>query len=293
MIQFAENSMRDAVHELWRECFGDSDAYVDMYLSSHDISRHTLVFIDGVRPVSMLSMLPMTVVTPGGILPARYIYAVATKREYRGRGISSKMIRFAHQHMKAAGMKLAVIVPASTELYRFYEKLGFSTAFYSGRAVVRAADIKAYDGSFAINDATEQEFMNIRESAFGQRTMFVRWDGDALSYRMTETAFYGGETLTIRAQDSCAIAVCRREGSAVVVKELALHNMKAELAISLLHHKYGADEYKLTLPMDLDCPYELQRVPSGAACWYDSDARERVGEAASRSGAAYMSLVLD
>lgn len=285
--------MREAVKQLWEECFGDSDEYVDMYLSNHEISRHTLVFIDGVSPVSMLSMLPMTVVTPGGILPARYIYAVATKKEYRGRGISSKMLQAAHQLMKSAGIKLSVLVPSTTDLYRFYERLGFSTAFYSGHAVVNADDIAPYDGSFVITDATQKEFMDIRESAFGGRTMFVRWDGDALNYRLTETAYYGGDTLTLHVQDGRGVAVCRREGDTVVVKELALSKLPVTLALSVLHQKYGAREYQLCLPMDIESPFPLQRVASGAACWYDSDARARVAQAAQDAGAAYMSLVLD
>ena len=93
MIRFADESMREALRQLWHECFGDNNDYVDLYFAQHDIARHTMVFIDGETPVSMLSLLPMTVVTRAGILPARYIYAVATKASHRGRGIKDARSR--------------------------------------------------------------------------------------------------------------------------------------------------------------------------------------------------------
>ncbi|MGI5966973.1 GNAT family N-acetyltransferase [Anaerotruncus rubiinfantis] len=291
MIQFAEESMRGAIRELWKECFGDSNAYVDLFLENHDICRQTMVFIDGVAPVAMLSLLPMTVVTAAGIMPARYIYAVATRESYRGRGISTAMLEAAHKQMKAAGVKLSVLVPATAELYNFYGKRGYDTAFYSGRAIVPRDQVEPFSSSFVITETTQQEFMQIRERAFAGRTMFVRWDGDALAYRMIETAFNGGETLTITIGDAQAVAVCKNDGGIVTVKELALDGMRVEQALAVLQRKYNADEYRLRLPMDIACPYPLERAASGAACWYDLDARDRV--LASRGKEPYISLVLD
>lgn len=291
MIRFAEEAMRGQIKALWQECFGDSNAYVDMYLAGHDVSRHTMVFMDGDHPVSMLSLLPMTVVTRAGIMPARYIYAVATKSSYRGRGISTKMLEAAHKYMKSAGVKLSVLVPSSAALYRFYGARGFDTEFYAGRAIVERDAVAPFKGSFAITEATEQEFTRVRERAFAGRTMFVRWDGDALGYRLTETAFNGGETLLLSTGEAQAVAVCRNDAGTVRVKELALAGMPMETALSILREKYNADEYHLTLPMDIDCVYPLECAASAAACWYDADARSRVFEMG--GGAPYISLVLD
>lgn len=292
MIQFAEESMRNELKNLWKECFGDSNQYIELYFSGYDISRHMLVFLDGEHPISMLSLLPMTVVTQAGIMPARYIYAVSTKESYRGRGISTKMLNYAHKYLAESGVKLSVLVPASAPLYNFYAKRGFNAEFYSGHAVVERSQIQPFDGSFFITETTANEFMQIRERAFAGRTMFVRWDGDSLAYRMAETAFNGGETLTIATGDHArAVAVCCNVGGSVLIKELALDGMAVETAVSVLHQKYNADEYHLRLPMDLQSPYALKRVASGAACWYDKQAKDRAYQA--EGGAPYISLVLD
>ena len=77
----------------------------------------------------------------------------------------------------------------------------------------------------------------------------------------------------------------------VRVKELALDGMDVRTALSVLQSKYNADEYHLTLPPDMACPFPLERVAAGVTCWYDAAARERVFEHPGR--APYISLVLD
>lgn len=39
MIRFADESMREALRQLWHECFGDNNDYVDLYFAQHDIAR--------------------------------------------------------------------------------------------------------------------------------------------------------------------------------------------------------------------------------------------------------------
>ena len=55
-----------------------------------------------------------------------YIYAVATKPEYRGRGIASKLLHEALRLIKASGrFDIAALIPSSTESKRLYERVGF------------------------------------------------------------------------------------------------------------------------------------------------------------------------
>ena len=42
MIRFADEGMRGQLRELWSACFGDSNAYVDLYFEQHDAARHTI-----------------------------------------------------------------------------------------------------------------------------------------------------------------------------------------------------------------------------------------------------------
>ena len=55
-----------------------------------------------------------------------YIYAVATKPEYRGRGIASGLVSEALQMIEASGrFDMAALIPSSDESKRLYARLGF------------------------------------------------------------------------------------------------------------------------------------------------------------------------
>lgn len=292
MIRFADETMRDDIKKLWHDCFGDSNEYVDFFLNHYNISQHMLVFIDGEKPVAMLSLLPMSVVTRDGMaLGARYIYAVATDPRYRGRGISTKLLEYTHDYLKKCGVRLSVLVPAKGGLFNFYHKRGFESEFFIGNAVVPAERMEPYSGSFCVSEASPEEFGRIREAAFSGRSMFVRWGGEALAYRMAETAMLGGETLLLCARDAHAIAVCYNDGDTVRVKELALEGMTLEDAVGILQQKYHAKEIVLRLPMDAECAFPLERSPLAMAYWYDPDYKRMVREGA--QGEPYINLVLD
>lgn len=292
MIRFADETMREDIKALWHDCFGDSNEYVEFFLSHYNISQQMMVFIDGDKPVSMLSLLPMSVVTKEGMtIHGRYIYAVATDPRYRGRGLSTKLLEAAHEYLKNNRVRLSVLVPEKGTLYNFYHKRGFVSEFFIGNANIPASQIARFEDSFCVNEATETEFEQVREAAFSGRSMFIRWGGDALAYRMAETSMLGGETLLLCADRGRAVAVCFNDGDVVRVRELALDKMTLETALGILQQKYHAKEFSLRLPMDTDCPYPLERSPIAMAYWYDGEYRRMVHEKS--QGEPYMNLVLD
>lgn len=240
----------------------------------------------------MLSLLPMSVVTKDGMtLNGRYIYAVATDPRYRGRGISTKLLEYTHDYLRKNGVRLSVLSPAKGELFNFYQKRGFESEFFIGSALLDESHIPSFTDSFCISEASQEEFSQIREAAFAGRFMFVRWGGEALAYRMAETAMLGGETLLLSAHDRRAVAVCHNEGDLIRVRELALDGMSPEDALGILHEKYHAREYALRLPMNMDCSFPLERSPLAMAYWYDMQYKQMVREGEQQD--PYINLVLD
>ena len=45
--------MRGTLRDLWQECFGDSNDYVDFYFQNHEITKHTMVYLDDGQPVGL------------------------------------------------------------------------------------------------------------------------------------------------------------------------------------------------------------------------------------------------
>ena len=61
---------------------------------------------------------------------AVYFYAVATKEEYRGRGICRNLMAYVESRVDA---DCCMLVPASDELFLFYGRLGYETVFFKKR----------------------------------------------------------------------------------------------------------------------------------------------------------------
>jgi predicted GNAT family acetyltransferase len=106
---------------IWHEIFGDEIHEIDSFLHSHDDALPLIHKEEG-HVASMLYIVPLQM---WGKRVA-YIYAVATKPEYRGRGIASKLLNEALQLIKRSGrFDLAALIPSSTESKRLYLRVGF------------------------------------------------------------------------------------------------------------------------------------------------------------------------
>ncbi len=106
---------------MWHEIFGDEIHEIDSFLITHD-DAIPLIHKENGKVVSMLYIVPLQVVCK----KVAYLYAVATKPEYRGRGIASKLLNEALQLINDSGLfDMVALIPSSTESKRLYERLGF------------------------------------------------------------------------------------------------------------------------------------------------------------------------
>lgn len=103
--------------EIYREAFGTDKDFENRLFSTCAEYRKTLC-ING-KTVSMLFALPCNIHNGGMIIPAYYIFAAATKKEFRGKGYMSRLIN----SLKTDS--LLFLKPADAPLFKFYEKLGF------------------------------------------------------------------------------------------------------------------------------------------------------------------------
>uniref|UniRef100_UPI004056C413 GNAT family N-acetyltransferase n=1 Tax=Alistipes sp. TaxID=1872444 RepID=UPI004056C413 len=109
------------MRKMWHEIFGDEIHEIDAFLINHS-EAIPLIHKENGEVVSMLYIVPLNMVCKN----IAYIYAVATKPEYRGRGIASKLLTKALRMIKASGkFDIAALIPSSTDSKRLYERLGF------------------------------------------------------------------------------------------------------------------------------------------------------------------------
>lgn len=137
-----------ALREIYREAFGDDGEFEDrLFLLCGEYLRSVSC---GEETAAMLFALPCKIAVGKEDFDAYYLYAAATKKEYRGRGYMSGLIRALIKEGKPIFLK-----PANDGLIGFYEKLGFKrfTAVTGGETKKAALPL----GGFAELSATEAE----------------------------------------------------------------------------------------------------------------------------------------
>lgn len=87
---------------------------------------------------------------------AAYVYGIAAFRDHQGRGIGSKLIRGALEHLKGQGYEAVLLVPAGESLFGYYERLGF-------RAVSTIREVSVTAGTpLPIRRLTASEYAEAR-----------------------------------------------------------------------------------------------------------------------------------
>ncbi len=137
------------ISSLWSAVFGDSESAVRRFFAAFP-NCLSYVAEEAGQIVAMVHALPQTL-SPE--IPVAYLYAVATRADCRGRGLCRELLAFAERELQQRGFACCVLAPAEPELFWFYEKLGYTTAFFRRHT--------AFPGGTAISAA---QYASLRKS---------------------------------------------------------------------------------------------------------------------------------
>lgn len=121
-IDYPLPAQTQALRELWKEAFGDTDAYLDLFFGSGYAPTRCRCISEGEKLAAALYWLDMT--CHGQRIA--YIYAVATGRAFRGRGLCRALMEDTHRVLKGRGYAGAVLSPGDAGLARMYGTMGYS-----------------------------------------------------------------------------------------------------------------------------------------------------------------------
>lgn len=111
---------------LWMEVFGDSREDVDRFFIDVHRDENLLTHSEQGSVVAMLNIVELQ--TDYG--PTAYLYAIATAKEWRGRGFASELIRQAIDVSRERGYKAVMLIPADEKLLGYYKQFGFGEPSY-------------------------------------------------------------------------------------------------------------------------------------------------------------------
>lgn len=180
------------LRSLWQEAFGDDDAYLDIFFgTAFSPDRCRCVVIDD-KVVAALYWFDCA--CRGRKLA--YIYAVATEKASRGKGIASALLNDTHNHLAGLGYEGAVLVPSEKPLFAFYERLGYSvcsrvTDFFCAGSMEEVQLRRVDAADFA---KQRREILSLIEPGA------VIQEGESIALLAAQCNFYAGQNFVLAAR---------------------------------------------------------------------------------------------
>lgn len=251
--RLAKKEDLEGLKEIWKLSFGDEDRFIDLYFQNRDWSSETAVLQTDGRIVSMQTLIPVSMMGEDGEkCSAAMLYAVATHPDHQKRGYADQLIEFANQTLLAEGRGATVLVPATEELFRFYEKRGYQRGFYVREALLTGEEIEKWKGvdgsSCRISTVEAGEYNRLRRTLLrGQQY---------LDYREAEILFQkkiaqmsGADLYVLEHGDARGCAYAERiSQEEVIVKELLIPEHSLIPAVLRISTLLPAEKYIIRTP---------------------------------------------
>lgn len=185
-VDYPNQSQTQQLRALWQEAFGDDDAFLDLFFTyGFAPDRCRCLSIDG----KVAAALYWFDCSCNG-RPLAYLYGVATAKEHRGKGLCKVLTENTHNHLKYLGYAGEILVPAGADLFRMYEKLGYSTC-----ATVTEFVCAAGDTPIDIRPVDKEEYRLLRRQFLPENS--VVQEGDNLDFLQNMADFYTGDDFLV------------------------------------------------------------------------------------------------
>ena len=171
------------LRDLWRKCFGDPGAYVDIFFQKFCSIDQVLVVDDDGEVGSMAAMLPGAIQLPDGTeVPVGYVYALATNPYMQGKGHARQLLRYADDFLQKRGDKAMVLVPASPSLHRFFEAVGMDECFATRKVEILTSALSGDTGGGVMTPVSPREYNEIREG-YLKNTFHMTYTDQMISFQ--------------------------------------------------------------------------------------------------------------
>lgn len=141
------------LRRLWQEAFGDSDAFLDGFFDAGFSPRRCLCVTDD-EPVAAVYWFDCRFAGE----KIAYLYALATKKSHRGRGIAWALVEETVCQLEKEDYAGALLVPGAPELFAMYEKMGFTHPL-----TVDTFEVAAGNAPIALRKVTPEAYSAIRK----------------------------------------------------------------------------------------------------------------------------------
>lgn len=178
-----------ALRSLWKQAFGDTDAFLDSFFSTAFAPDRCL---QAAKDGALAAALYWFDCEAEGRKIA-YIYAVATDKNFRRQGICHKLMGKVHEILKNRGYSGTILVPGEPALEDFYAPMGY-------RACTQLREVFCARGPelVPLRPIDGAEYARLRRELLPPGA--VLQEGESLSFLAAQAEFYAGTHLLLAAR---------------------------------------------------------------------------------------------
>lgn len=284
MIRLSVKSDYNGLIALWQEAFGDNEEAIRMFLDSRYIAENTVVAEENGRIISMLFLLEGKLRIKGKLYSSYYLYAAATAKSERGRGIMSELLAFAKQTAFDRDVDFICLKPAEESLYGYYSRFGYKAVFATKTVTIKCSDNRNSDIHISLTES-QIDLGKARNSSFSETDAFI-WDNSAIDYAVKQHQYYGGELL-----ESCkGYCLYNANGRKCTVKEFSFTSDEFENITHYLNINFDVLEITVDLPVGYVCSGYDETVRDNGMALAVTETAETVIDSIKN---AYLNLTLD
>lgn len=142
------------LRQLWQEAFGDEDSFLDLFFSTAFSTDRCLTVQEDRQVTAALYWMDCRLEGK----PVAYLYAVATAKAFRGRGICRALMERTRALLSNLGYAGILLVPGSEELGQMYAAMGYETATAVTENLYTAAE-----EALPLTPITGEEYSRLRK----------------------------------------------------------------------------------------------------------------------------------
>lgn len=184
----------NALRNLWKDTFGDSDDFLDLFFETAFSSGRCMCATLNGSVVAALYWFNCKFDKK----PIAYIYAVATDKNHRGKGICNALMFETHKHLKENGYIGAILSPASDHLFKFYGKMGYQTCAYHNELTYQEDTLYALEEKdISLQRISKEKFSMLRRQFLPKDA--VLQENENLDFLEKQAEFFVGKNFLLTA----------------------------------------------------------------------------------------------
>lgn len=232
-LRVAQSSDINSLKELFKNTFKENDEALELFFKRIFKPEICYICLDGDELIAMVYIIPTTV----NSRKAGYLYAAATKDEFRGAGVMKGLIHYA---LSITMQELCVTLPASDSLYGYYEKLGFKP-LTSNTAELNREEISEISKPYEVSENVVNGYCGIRNRVL--KNNFLFWNNNHIDFAFEYNALYGAKII----KNNYGYAIAFDEGDYCYVSEFICDDKNAPYLLTDLLTEFKNEKFKFHL----------------------------------------------